>query len=214
MIKKKQLQVELNLPTVAVITGLLKAAKRPHSTQFVEDADADLVRQAVPHWRKGYDYDECIKLAKAASTQSNPAEPDQEQEPTANGKAGADLVLQHRIQQGHSQLEQNQKELTQKATINRAVTDEKKAQTLYWQLRTVAAFSPQVQDSEEVTEARDLYFQVASGGNPVDINAEVLDVAAQLGFFEGGDIDPNFLLADGEDPFTQLNQELLPTQTN
>lgn len=181
MISKKQLKTELNLPTVAVIGEILKAAGRDPKGQQVEDADADLVRKAVPYWRKGHDYDEAVRLAKAEHTAVDGQQP---ANGNGNGKANSALTLQNQTMRQTAALDKRNEMFAQKATLSKAVGDEKKNQALYWYARAAAAASPQVQESEEVTEARDFYFQMASGNvSGADFVADMGATLDELGFF-------------------------------
>jgi hypothetical protein len=206
MIRKTALAKELGLDTVAIITGLLKAAKRPASAQMVEDADADLVRKAAPYWRKGHDYVEAIRLAKGEQQEQLPESADANVHENGNGAKPANsmLALQNQAQRQTAALDKQNKALGQKAILSKAVEHEKEAQTLYWLGRAAAANSPQVQNSEPVTAARDFYFQMQSGTVAnVDVVADLEQTLEDLGFF-GESLDASRLegLLPAEETFS------------
>lgn len=158
MITKKQLKDELNLPTVNVIAELLKAAGRDPKGQNVEDADAEIVRAAIPFWRKGNTYPESVRLAKAQKSEQTETttEPNQ-----ANGNGA--LTLQRKVQSQQAKLAIEKRQTNRQATVTRATSDAVENETLYWLALAAAEASPQVQESEPVTNARDLYFALRSG---------------------------------------------------
>jgi hypothetical protein len=181
MITKKQLKAELNLEAVAIINELLKAAGRSVGVQRstnIEDADATLVRAAVVHLRQGFDYSEAVARAKSDRL----GQQTQEAEPT-NAPATSSAALQHTITSRRTNLDRANQAFSKQATTQKAVKDEKDAQKLYWLTRAVAAGSPQVQESEEVSLAREFYYTIASGDlTNADIDADMEAELVSCGF--------------------------------
>lgn len=195
MISKKQLKTELQLPTVAVIGEILKAAGRDPKGQNVEDADAELVRAAVVHWRKGNSYAESVRLAKAQKTEQG----ESPEEAPSNGNGA--LTLQRRVQSQQMKLAAEKRQTNRQATVTRATTDAVENETLYWLALAAAEASPQVQESEPVTQARDLYFALRSGQvSQDDAVNQMGDQLESLGFFGDENLLNGFLPI--EEPLT------------
>jgi hypothetical protein len=207
MIGKKQLKTELQLPTVAIIGEILKAAGRDPKGQNVEDADAELVRSAVVYWRKGHSYAEAVRLAKAALAEQAGGQEEATNQTNGNGT----LTLQNRVQHQQAKLAQQKRQTNRQATVTRATTDAVENETLYWLALAAAEASPQVQESAPVTQARDLYFQLRSGQLSQDeaIN-QMGDQLENLGFFEDENLLEGFLpveadISDSETPVELTN---------
>jgi hypothetical protein len=194
MISKKQLKTELQLPTVAVIGEILKAAGRDPKGQQVEDADASLVRAAVPFWRKGHSYAEAVRLAASQKAEQS----DSQEEPTPNNGNGT-LTLQNRVQHQQMKLAAEKQQINQQATVTRATTDATENETLYWLALAAAEASPQVQESAPVTQARDFYFALRTGqlSQEEAIN-QMGDQLEGLGFFGEENLLEGFLQAETE----------------
>jgi hypothetical protein len=199
MIPKKQLKSELQLPTVAVISEILKAAGRDPKGQNVEDADVELVRAAVVHWRKGNSYAESVRKALAQKS-------DNQEEQTSNNDSNGNgaLTLQRRVQSQQMKLAAEKRQTNRQATVTRATSDAVENETLYWLALAAAEASPQVQESEPVTQARDLYFALRSGQLSQDEAVNQMgDQLENLGFFGDENLLEGFLpveteLADSE----------------
>jgi hypothetical protein len=195
MISKKQLKAELQLPTVAVVGEILKAAGRNPQGQNVEDADAELIRVAVTFWRKGHSYAEAVRQAKAQKDE--PQTPDEPTQTNANGA----LTLQRKVQTQQAKLALEKRQTNRQATVTRATTDAVENETLYWLALAAAEASPQVQESEPVTQARDLYFALRSGQLSQDEAVNQMgDQLEELGFFGGENLLEGFLPM--EEPLT------------
>lgn len=206
MISKKQLKTELNIPTVAIIGEMLKAAGRNPQGQSVEDADAALVRAAVPFWRKGHPYAEAVRLAKAQKTeQSNQEQDDSQPQPNGNGA----LTLQQRVQSQQAKLAIEKRQTNRQATVTRATADAVENETLYWLALAAAEASPQVQESEPVTQARDLYFALRSGQLSQDEAVNQMgDQLESLGFFEEENLLEGFLPMEAERTTSELTEAI------
>ena len=202
MIPKKQLKLELNLPTVAVIGEILKAAGRDPKGHNVEDADAELVRAAVVYWRKGHSYAEAVRNAKANAEQTDS---DQENANPTNGNGA--LTLQNRVQHQQVKLAAQKRQTNRQATVTRATTDAVENETLYWLALAAAEASPQVQESAPVTQARDLYFALRSGQlSQEEAVNQMGDQLEDLGFFEGENLLEGFLPVEAEISDSELTQ--------
>lgn len=186
MISKKDLKNELGLPTVAVIAELLKASGRLAQGSCVEDADADLVRRAVPHWKAGHSYVEAVWLAKepVAEEQHNDKN---NGNGNSNASSSAGLSIKQKAQFQATKLAKENEKLRTQALITKAVNDAEKNQEAYWYLLAAAEGSEQVQQSERVTTARDFYYQVSSGqlGETTQI-AELESELEAMDFFLSG----------------------------
>jgi hypothetical protein len=197
MISKKQLKSELQLPTVAVIGEILKAAGRNPQGQNVEDADAELIRVAVTFWRKGHSYAESVRQAKAQKAETQPS--DEPTQTSTNGNGA--LTLQRKVQTQQAKLALEKRQTNRQATVTRATTDAVENETLYWLALAAAEASPQVQESEPVTQARDLYFALRSGQLSQDEAVNQMgDQLEELGFFGGENLLEGFLPM--EEPLT------------
>lgn len=206
MISKKQLKTELQLPTVAIIGELLRAAGRDPKGQQVEDADASLVRAAVVFWRKGHSYAEAVRLA--ASQKAEQSGNQEEATGNANGNNGnGTLTLQNRVQHQQMKLAAEKRQTNRQATVTRATTDAVENETLYWLALAAAEASPQVQESEPVTQARDLYFALRSGQLSQDEAVNQMgDQLEELGFFEGESLLEGFLPMEAELTDSELSE--------
>ena len=194
MIPKKQLKSELQLPTVAVIGEILKAAGRDPKGQNVEDADVELVRAAVVYWRKGNSYAESVRKALAQKS-------DSQDEQTSNNDSNGNgaLTLQRRVQSQQMKLAAEKRQTNRQATVTRATSDAVENETLYWLALAAAEASPQVQESEPVTQARDLYFALRSGQLSQDEAVNQMgDQLENLGFFGDENLLNGFLPVEAE----------------
>lgn len=188
-------------PTVSVIAEILKAAGRKPQGANVEDADADLIRVAVTFWRKGHSYAESVRQAKAQKSDSQTTE-----EPTATNGNGA-LTLQRKVQTQQAKLALEKRQTNRQATVTRATTDAVENETLYWLALAAAEASPQVQDSEPVTQARDLYFALRSGQLSQDEAVNQMGVQLEeLGFFGDENLLEGFLPKEAELTDTELTE--------
>lgn len=206
MISKKQLKTELNLPTVAVIAEMLKAAGRDPKGQNVEDTDAELVRAAIPFWRKGHSYAEAVRLA--ASQKAEQSGNQEEATGNANGNNGnGTLTLQNRVQHQQMKLAAEKRQTNRQATVTRATTDAVENETLYWLALAAAEASPQVQESAPVTQARDLYFALRTGqlSQEEAIN-QMGNQLEDLGFFGDENLLNDFLPAEVSISDTELSE--------
>jgi hypothetical protein len=204
MIPKKQLKQELQLPTVAVIGEILKAAGRDPKGQNIEDADAELVRAAVVYWRKGYSYAEAVRLAKANKAEQTDS---QEEMGTTPPNGNGVLSLQSRVQHQQMKLAAEKRQTNQQATVTRATTDAVENETLYWLALAAAEASPQVQESAPVTQARDLYFALKTG--QLSQEEAINQMGSQLedlGFFGDENLLNDFLPAEVSISDTQLSE--------
>lgn len=202
MISKKQLKTELQLPTVAVIGELLKAAGRNPQGQNVEDADADLIRVAVTFWRKGHSYAEAVRQAKAQKAEQTEA-PTEANQTNGNGA----LTLQRKVQSQQAKLAIEKRQTNRQATVTRATADAVENETLYWLALAAAEASPQVQDSEPVTQARDLYFALRSGQLSQDEAVNQMgDQLEELGFFGDENLLNGFLPIDTNVTDSELSE--------
>ena len=201
MISKKQLKIELQLPTVAVIGEILKAGGRDPKGQNVEDADAELVRAAVVFWRKGNSYAESVRLAKAQKAEQG----ETQEEAPSNGNGA--LTLQRRVQSQQAKLALEKRQTNRQATVTRATTDAVENETLYWLALAAAEASPQVQESEPVTQARDLYFALRSGQLSQDEAVNQMgDQLEELGFFGDENLLSGFLPMEADITDSELTE--------
>ena len=203
MLSKKQLKTELQLPTVAVIGEILKVAGRDPKGQNIEDADAELVRLAVTFWRKGHSYAEAVRLSKEQKTDQ--AAPEEAAQTNGNGA----LALQRRVQSQQMKLAADKRQTNRQATVTRATNDAVENETLYWLALAAAEASPQVQDSEPVTQARDLYFALRSGQLSQDEAVNQMgDQLESLGFFEEENLLESFLPMEAERTTSELAEAI------
>lgn len=208
MISKKQLKTELQLPTVAIIGEILKAAGRNPQGQNVEDTDAELVRSAVPFWRKGHPYAEAVRLAKAQKAEQTTDNHEETGTNTSNGNGT--LTLQNRVQHQQMKLAAQKRQTNRQATITRVTSDAVENETLYWLALAAAEASPQVQESAPVTQARDLYFALRSGQLSQDeaIN-QMGDQLEGIGFFGEENLLENFLPVEAEISNSEMTAEAI-----
>ena len=203
MISKTALKTELGLDSTSPITSILKAAGRPYSTQRVEDADADLVRKAMPQVNAGKSFAEAVKIAIAQLR----GEPHEEKDPAVNGTTppNGTITIHQLTQLQNTQLTKQQEGQVKKAITTKAIDLAEKAQSALWIGTAAAMGSSQVQNSERVTAARDFALGVISGTLGEDsMETELTGYAAELGFF-GDFLDANLLMSatvESEIPFS------------
>ncbi len=182
---KSALKAELGLDSTNLITQILKAANRPYSTQRVEDADAELVRKAIVHVRTGKSVVEAVRQVTSSSREEAAAQTDKDPAvPNDNGNSNGQITLTGLIEAGNTQLSCQQANQLKQAIQNKSTDLAEQAQEALWLGTAAAMFSPQVQNSERVTNARDFALNVISASvEDGALSTELKETMFDLGFF-------------------------------